>query len=194
MYAMNLFLRCPACAQEGEHEILKESHDLLVRCDACGHVYHTPRERRSAVIQVKAIVSYEKESKVGSIELLDDEECHMGDLLVAEVGDDAVGVEVTGIETGTRRVAKAIASDISTIWTRMVEKVVVKASVHDKRVTLPLYLECEGEDDFVIGEIYTIGSVRFRVNQIKLRDGAVMRKDGWKAWARKIKRVYGTRL
>jgi uncharacterized Zn finger protein len=191
---MNLFLRCPACKQEGEHEILKESHDLLVRCGACGTIYHTPKERKPSVILVKTVVSQEKESRVGSVELLDDEECHIGDLLVAEIGDDIVGVEVTGIEIGMQRKERAKASEITTLWTRMVEKVVVKVSVHDKRVTLPLYHECDGEEDFVIGEVYTMHGIRFRIVQIKLRNGAMMRKDGWKAWARKIKRIYGTRL
>jgi uncharacterized Zn finger protein len=191
---MNPFLRCPACLQEGEHEILKESHDLLVRCMACGHIYHTPVEREPTVIQVKAVISQETESRVGTVELLDDEQCRIGDLLVAEIGEDIAGVEVTGIEVGPRRMKKAKASEISTLWTRMVEKVVVKASVHDKKVTLPLYMECDGEEDFTIGEVRTVQGLRFRIQQIKLRNGSVMRKEGWKAWARKIKRIYGTRL
>jgi uncharacterized Zn finger protein len=191
---MNQFLRCPACMQEGEHEILKESHDLLVRCMACGQIYHTPAPRIPTVIQVKTVISQETESQVGTVELLDDEECRIGDLLVAEIGEDVVGVEITGIEVGPRRMKKAKASEIAALWTRMVEKVVIKVSVHDKRVTHPLYFECDGEEDFVIGEIRTIQGLKFRVQQIKLRNGSVMRKEGWKAWARKIKRVYGTRL
>jgi len=50
------------------------------------------------------------------------------------------------------------------------------------------------EDDFIIGDIYKIDNVRFRVVQMKLRDGALMRKEGWKAYARKIKRVYAIRV
>ena len=188
-------LTCPACGEETDHTVLKESGDLLVQCSVCGQIYHIPKPKEPEVINVKTIVSMEDISKKGTVELIDEEFCAVDDLLVAECDDDALGVEVAAIETknGKRRY-KVKASDIAVLWTRVVEKVVVKFSVNDGRKTIPLYEESEGEDDYIIGEIYNVQGVRFRVNHIKLRKGSMMRKEGWKAYARKIKRIYGSRI
>ncbi|NLZ29568.1 MAG: hypothetical protein GX885_02280, partial [Methanomicrobiales archaeon] len=59
------------------------------------------------------------------------------------------------------------------------------------RTTIPLYQTAEGEDEFVVGEVYTFGGRRIRISHIKLRDGPVIRKEGWKTVARRIKRIYG---
>ena len=50
---------------------------------------------------------------VCGIELLPDDECSLDDHIVAECGDESVGVEVTGIEIGNRRVNRARARDIT---------------------------------------------------------------------------------
>ncbi len=194
MYAMNLLVQCPVCEEEQEHEVLKENGSLLVRCTECGHVHRTERPSRPAVIEVKAVVSRETESRVCSIELLSDEECSEGDLLVAECGDEVMGVEVTGIEAGEKRPMRARADEISTLWTRLIDEVVVRASVHDGRKTIPVYARADGEDEFSVGEVVDFNGIRFRITQIKMREGQVLRKEGWKTVARKIKRMYGVRL
>jgi uncharacterized Zn finger protein len=191
---MNLLVQCPVCDEEQEHEVLKENGSLLVRCMECGHVHRTERPSRPEVIAVKAVVSRETTSQVCSIELLSDEECSEGDLLVAECGDEAMGVEVTGIEVGEKRPARARADEISTLWTRLIDEVVVRASVHDGRKTLPLYAKADGEEEFSVGQVVDFDRIRFTITQIKLREGQVMRKEGWRTFARKIKRIYGVKL
>ncbi|MBN2733951.1 MAG: hypothetical protein JXQ82_03715 [Methanomicrobiaceae archaeon] len=182
---------CPSCNGLREHTILKETSDLLVECKKCHRVHHVEKIKEPAEIEVKTIISIEGESKRGIIELDEDEIVRVGDLLVAETDGDAVGVEVTSIESGDKRLGKASAADIDTLWTRMIDKVILKVSYHDDRKTIPLYLEYEGEDDIVIGDVYHCGNYSFRVTHIKLRNSSMMRKEGWKAYARKIKRVYG---
>jgi uncharacterized Zn finger protein len=91
-------------------------------------------------------------------------------------------------------VNRARAQDVTTLWTRVIEQVIVKISIHDGRQTIPLYRECDGEDTFTVGEICTAQGKRFKISQIKLRDGPLMRKEGWKTVAHRIKRVYGYRL
>jgi uncharacterized Zn finger protein len=54
-------------------------------------------------------------------------------------------------------------------------------------------MECEGEDEFVVGEKYVVDGKRFKLSHIKMRDGPLMRKEGWKTIAHKIKRIYGVR-
>ena len=185
---------CPSCNEDTEHEILKESGSLLVRCLNCGHVHNVSREPEPKEIRVKAIISIERDSMKGTIELLEDERISVGDLLAAETEDgESLGVEVSSIEIDDKRVGNAMAADISTIWARVVDRVILKVSYHDGRDTIPLYVEYGGEDDIVIGETYRSGQYRYKVTHIKLRNGAMMRKEGWKAYARKIKRVYGTK-
>jgi uncharacterized Zn finger protein len=133
-------------------------------------------------------------SMVCGIELAEDDECNVGDHLVAECGEEAFGVEVSSIECGEKRVNRAKAPDITTLWTRTIEQVVVKISIHDGRKTAPVYMECDGEQPFIVGEMYVASGKRFKVSHLKLRDGPLMRKEGWKTVAHRIKRIYGTRL
>jgi uncharacterized Zn finger protein len=191
---MTVTVTCQACKAEGEHDVLAEGRELLVRCGACGFVHRIPAPREPETIHVKAIVSRGAESRICGIELLPDDPCTVGDQLVAECGDEAVGVEVTAIEHGGRRVETSRAADAETVWTRVIENVVVKVSVHDGKRTIPLYLTCDGEEPFAVDEIYSSGKIRFRISHIKLREGQILRKEGWKTVAHKITRIYAYRV
>lgn len=182
---------CPACKEECEHQVLREAAELVVQCSECGRIHRVPKPPEPRILTVKAIVSRETESEVCSVEMLEGEVVTLGDHIVAECGDEAIGVEVTGIEAGEKRVRRAEATEVTTLWTRGIEQVVVRASVHSGRTTIPLYQAAEGEDEFVVGETYTFGGRRIRISHIKLRDGPVIRKEGWKTVARRIKRIYG---
>jgi uncharacterized Zn finger protein len=191
---MFITAHCPECNDETEHEVVAESRDLLVRCTTCGHHQRVPKEREPEALMIKTIVSKEGTSRVCEIELAEDDECSVDDHLVAECGDDAFGVEITAIEAGEKRVQRAKARDITTLWSRTIEQVVVKISIHDGRKTIPVYMECDGEQPFVVNEMYVVSGKRFKVSHLKLRDGPLMRKEGWKTVAHRVKRIYGTRL
>ena len=136
-YSMFVTVHCPQCNDETEHEVVAESRDLLVRCMSCGHHQRIQKEREPPVFLIKPIVSREGTSRVCGIEFAEEDECNAGDHLVAECGDDAFGVEVTAIECGDKRMKQAKAPDITTLWTRAIEQVVVKISIHDGRKTDP---------------------------------------------------------
>jgi uncharacterized Zn finger protein len=191
---MFITAHCPECNDETEHEVVAESRDVLVRCTTCGHHQRVPKEREPQALMIKTIVSKEGTSRVCEIELAEDDECSVDDHLVAECGDDAFGVEITAIESGEKRVQRAKARDITTLWSRTIEQVVVKISIHDGRKTIPVYMECDGEQPFVVNEMYVVSGKRFKVSHLKLRDGPLMRKEGWKTVAHRVKRIYGTRL
>jgi len=191
---MFITVHCPECNEETEHETVTESRDLLVRCTTCGHYQRIKKDTEPRSIMVKTIVSKEGTSLVCGIELDEEDECSVGDHLVAECGDEAFGVEVTSIESGEKRVNRAKAPNITALWTRTIEQVVVKISIHDGRKTAPVYMECDGEQPFVVGEMYVASGKRFKVSHLKLRDGPLMRKEGWKTVAHRIKRIYGCRL
>jgi uncharacterized Zn finger protein len=190
---MEANLRCPGCGAEADQDVLRESHDLLLRCTACGHVHRVPRGVQPEPLRVRAIVSAGTESAPGTIELMPSDVVEVGDLFVAEgEGDEAAGVEISSIEAvGGGRVARARADAIVTLWTRVVEDVVVPISVHRGRETIPLHQRADGEEVFVVGEVYTFGSKKVRISHIKLRDGPVLRKEGWKTVARRVRRIYG---
>ena len=140
---MFITAHCPDCADETEHEVVAESRDQLVRCTTCGHHQRVPKEREPQSLLIKTIISREGTSMVGAIELAEDDECSVEDHLVAECGDDAFGVQVASIElAGDKRVQRAKAKDILTLWTRAIEQVVVKISIHDGRKTIPVYMPC----------------------------------------------------
>lgn len=185
---------CPECKDETEHEVVAESRDLLVRCTTCGHHQRIPKEREPQALLIKTIVSREGTSRVCSIEFSEQDEVNVDDHVVAECGDDAFGVEITSIESGEKRVNRAKAAEITTLWTRTIENVVVKISIHDGRKTIPVYMEVDGEEPFVVGQMYTVSGKRFKISHLKLRDGPLMRKEGWKTVAHRVKRIYGVRL
>jgi len=185
---------CPECADECEHEVIADSRQRLLRCTRCRHVQRQKKEKAPDPVLLKAIVSHEGGSTVCGIEMMPDDECAVEDRLVAECGEEAFGVEVTAVECGQKRVLRARAKDITAVWTRVIDEVVVRFSVHSGRQTIPLYKVCEGEEAFIVGEPYTVKGTRFTISHLKLRDGPLMRKEGWKTVAHRIRRVYGNRL
>ena len=184
---------CPGCGQETEHHVLKEGAELLVECSGCGHI-HRIRFSEPAEIRVKAIVSDRDRSRVCDVDLGEDEEVAVGDHLAALCGDEAAGVEVTAIDSGGKRVQRSPAASVGTLWTRAIERVVVKVSVHRGRTTESLRISCTGEQEFSVGGTATAGKTSFRITHMKLRDGWVVRREGKTAAAREITRVYGYRL
>ena len=190
---MHITLPCPSCGEECEHLLVDESRNPVVRCTICGHTHRgvPPKEKE---IQVRVILSQEGESRVCSVSLEPGEFVALGDFLAAECGEEASGVEVTSIESKGKRVKKARARDVSTLWTRAIDQVVVRASVHKGWVTTPVSVVCEGGEEFYVGESWTFGPIPFRITHVKLRNGKVLRKEGQKAPAREGKRIYGNRI
>ena len=192
---MPIILACPSCGEECEHLLVDDSRNPVVRCTLCGHTHRQvpAKEKEEAEILVRAIVSREGESMVCSVPLGPAERVVVGDFLAAECGGEVYGVEVTSIEAGGKRVKRVKAQGVDTLWTRVIDQVVVRASVHRGRVTKPLSVACEGDEEFFVGEDWTFGTIPFRITHMKLRDGKVLRKEGQKAPARAIKRIYGYR-
>ncbi len=187
---MSYYGQCPSCGEETELEPVPGGKHL-VRCTFCSAVHREPETREPAPREVKTIVSREDRSRVCMIELLEGEEVGVGDHFVAECGEEGVGVEITAIETGGRRVPRIGSERAETLWAREIDRVIVRISVHEGWKTIPLELETVGEEVFEVGEERIAGKKRFRISHIKLRDGAVLRKEGWRTVGAKIKRIYG---
>lgn len=190
---MDITLTCPSCGEECGHVLVDESRNPVVRCTLCGHTHRgvPPKEKE---IPVRVIESEEGESRVCSVSLEPGEIVAIGDFLAAECGEEASGVEVTSIESKGKRVRKARARDVSTLWTRAIDQVVVRASVHQGWVTRAVSVVCDGGEEFSVGESWTFGPLPFRITHMKLRNGKVLRKEGQRAPALAVKRIYGNRL
>ncbi|MGC9435471.1 MAG: HVO_0476 family zinc finger protein [Methanomicrobiales archaeon] len=187
-------LICPTCNERTPHDVLRETDDVLVRCTVCGDVYRVPKKHTPTFQEVPIVVSHHEESVMCVTELGSDECCRVGEMVVAFCHGEPVAVEITGIETDTKRVESACTPDIRTLWSRGVEQVVVRVSIHEGARTRPVHEVRDGEDMIAVGETRYFGGLRARVTRIKLRDGALMKKEGWSAPARKIKRVFADRV
>ena len=186
---------CTTCKEETEQEVLSESRDLIIRCTVCGLTSRRPLPPEPEPVYVKAIVSREGESFVAKAELMKGEVVEVGDYIVAERDDgEGAGVEIMSLEVGDKRVQKAVAEEINTIWSRAIDEVIVRISVHDGYKTIPMYVACEGDDRFTIDEIVSIDRVRARIDHICLRNGMIQRRKGKYEVANRIKRVYAYRL
>lgn len=186
---------CTTCKEETAQEILSESRDLILRCTVCGMTSRRPLPPDPEPVYVRTIVSREDESSVGKAELLTGEEISVGDYIIAEDSEgEGSGVEVTAIEIGDKRVKRALAEEVGTLWARAIDEVIVRFSIHDGKRTLPFFVKCEGDDRFIVDEIVTIDNVRSRIDHICLRNGIVQRRKGKYEIANKIKRVYAYRL
>jgi len=186
---------CATCDEETEHEILSRTQTQVIKCSVCGSVSRIPVPKEPVLLQIKAIGSQEGKSSVCRCEIAEDEEVSVGDYLIAECDDgEGSGVEVMSIESGDKRLDRATGDKITTLWTRVIDQVVVRFSVHDGWHTLPLYVRCEGDEKFVIGDVYSIKGVKARVGHIRMRNGSVTKRKGKFEVASTIKRVYAYRV
>jgi uncharacterized Zn finger protein len=184
-------VECPVCETITEHEILRSDYNLVVQCEECGRVQTLQKPKEPALTYVKTIISRENQSFVCRSEMYCTERVAVGDHIVAECDDgNAFGVEIMSIECGPKRVTTAQADEIDTLWTRSIDEVVVRFSVHKGQKTIPLYLVCEGNARFYVGEQYEINGVKCKIHHIKLRNGTICMRIGKYEPALTIKRVY----
>ncbi|MDD1675296.1 MAG: hypothetical protein LUQ17_01255 [Methanomicrobiales archaeon] len=186
---MNISEWCPVCDEVQELEVLKEGKEVLVECTVCRHIQRI-HDTVVKAIPVKTIVSAGEGSQVCSTDLERDGVYMVGDPIAAECGEELVSAEITGIEREDRRVERAKGYEIRTLWTRAVQEVTVKISVHEGRSTIPLYLRSRGEEEFEVNQEIVIGRRHLRISHIKLRNDRFMRRKGERASAKAIKRIY----
>lgn len=184
---MRTEIYCDTCKEETEHENVREN---LYRCSVCGtHTQLTPEKE----IELKAIFSEEDRTKIGSIKVPESEELVKGDELIVDLeGESRLG-RITAIQLKDGKVVEfAKAKNSSVVWLKEVGEVYVRFSLHKKSVTSPYKILFNGETEFVIGEEIEVEGKRYVIKRIKLIDGRLLKKDGEKAVAKDIKRVYAT--
>ncbi|WP_297979203.1 HVO_0476 family zinc finger protein [uncultured Methanobrevibacter sp.] len=183
---------CPVCGSD-EAVVLKNKvinakskdiRELLLKCDDCGSVYKETITQEKPKPFRLIISEHENTHKI-FIDLFPDEELHVGDYLMSELGK----VKITSLELDDeKRVDKTIARDIRTIWASSEEipaRFGVSIDLHGKVASF----KCETERDFKISvdDIIKIDKYIARVHVIKTEERKTTK--GF-ARAKVIKRVY----
>lgn len=183
---------CPVCGSD-EAVVLKNKvinakskdiRELLLKCDDCGSVYKEKITQEKPKPFRLIISEHENTHKI-FIDLFPDEELHVGDYLMSELGK----VKITSLELDDeKRVDKTIARDIRTIWASSEEipaRFGVSIDLHGKVASF----KCETERDFKISvdDIIKIDKYIARVHVIKTEERKTTK--GF-ARAKVIKRVY----
>ncbi len=180
---------CSFCNAFTEHVTIKSGNECLVRCQICENV-HSIEPERTRLASLGVIISRGDTSRRYQITLPADEVLRKGEeLLVDDDIQDVVVAEITSIETG-RRVDKARADEIKTLWARAVDEVDMKVSVHKGGTTRSVVLRTDGNEVISVGDIRSLDKRRFQVEKIKLRNGRFVRR----AKAKYVLRAWGAQL
>lgn len=180
---------CPSCGEDTDHSIVKSGRENLVLCSNCGTA-HPIQKERERLANVKIIVNRDGISQPYYMNLPAKMELKVGaELLVDDSAKDVVLTEITSLETD-RRVEKAMANSIKTVWARAIDEVVLKVSVYKNGVTRPLNFHAAGGEIFERSQMLEIDGIRFQVTKMKLR------KEGFadQAEAKDILRIWGREL
>ncbi|MCQ1534553.1 hypothetical protein FTO70_02360 [Methanosarcina sp. KYL-1] len=187
-------VECPSCSPKTEvpHEVLKMGQSPVVRCQVCGQV-HAAKIEVPKPVNVKVIVSRRDLSVTCKTELDPEIVLYVDDDII--VDDEETGmvcpVIITSIEAGEKRVQSAIATEISTIWGRAIDEVVVKFSAQSgTEKTEVLEKRVPGDYEFTVGEEEKVGNIPLIINKIKVRDGLFRSRKGDVVLAKYVKRIF----
>ncbi|MGM0372713.1 MAG: HVO_0476 family zinc finger protein [Halobacteriota archaeon] len=196
---------CPSCSPDLEtaHEVLSAGGgQLTVRCTECDHVHKVQPEEEETV-ERQVVVSQDGDSFSTTVSVPAEERVRVGEEFIVETEEAIMQVRITDLETGEEtRVSTADAGDVETFWTRAVDNVSVKVTLHpregDPDDTRSLTAYVPGDFEFTIGERMTLGEDEFEVTDIHVRETAIDRypfqklgDEGDTVEAKDIKRVYG---
>lgn len=180
---------CPSCSTETPHAIIKSGQESLVRCEDCGAV-HSVLKERERLTTLKVIVNKGGTSRPYHIKIPAKEDLCVGEeFLVDDESQDVIMTKITSLETD-RRVGKAAAGEIKTVWARAIDEVDLKVSVYRKGHTRSLKTSTPGDEVFELGVVREIDSIKFKITKIKLRDegfaDTAQAKDIIRVWGREL--------
>ena len=178
---------CDVCKGETPHILINPARNLF-KCEISSSVTELRPEKK---IDLRAIISKDDVSDVGKISAGKSDTFTKGQEIVVETKEGFRLGEITSIELKDgKRVEFARAEDVETIWLRDVGEVKVRISLHKGPVTTPYEIFTSGEVEFQVGEILPIEGRKYKITRIKLIKGGVLKKEGRKAKAKEIRRIY----
>ncbi len=186
-----MYLVCPNCGVESEHEILsfkdtKGGKEYVLRCKNCGYTY-SRTVKDSKMIDLKVIFSEQGKSYIKKYSTFEDDILSVGE----EIRVEGINSLVTAIDSSGRRVQKAAATDIDTLWVKRFDTVIVKISINRGERTLSGEVVAAPDEEFYIGDIVEVNGIHGVVHKIKTMERFVHRGG---ALAREIVRVYAKEI
>ncbi len=191
----SIAVECPVCGEETRHTVIKgklsEKNGAIrfegtVKCTECGSV-HQASIKESAPIRIRTIVSEGEESYRSTISLPPEELLMVGD----EFMHEGIPVRITAIEIKDKRVDRAHASDIETIWLKKFDHVDVRFSINKGDRTVSKKISAEPDEEFIIGDYFMVDRDYVVIHKIKATYGFV---ENGSVLARDIIRVYGKKI
>jgi len=189
METEDMEMECIPCGRVTVHRIVhvqgnpgRGGAELTLRCSECGNTAkHRMKEER--LVPVNYVLSEQGSSRRGTVSLFAEEFVEKGEELY--LGENRS--VVTAIETAAGRRNRAKASEISTLWAKDIERVVVRISVNRGSSTLSLRVSTEPEEEFSVGDIIDTEAGKAVVISMKTARGNAERGS---VQARDIVRVY----
>ena len=184
-------LTCPNCGKIVEQEILssrivKNGVEYLLKCTNCGYTYKKIIEDKR-MVKLKVIWSDRDKSSSKSITMFEDDVIAVGD----EISVSKINSLVTSIDSHGKRVKKAMAKDIDTVWMKRFDRVIIKISVNSGSRTIPLEIPAAPDEEFYVGDMIESNGIRAVIHKIKIRDKFITRGG---AEARDIVRIYAKEI
>ncbi|MCD6383637.1 MAG: hypothetical protein J7L88_04175 [Thermoplasmata archaeon] len=186
----SIILYCPSCAAETPHRILKGrfpraggTFTATVSCEQCGFT-HQEEITIPKDVTLRLNVSFEERTERGEVVFPEDEILRVGEEIYQ--GEHTLLIKALELKDG-RRVKRAQASEIMTVWAVNYDKVPVKVSINRGARTTSHKIYAHPDEDFYIGDIITVGRVRAVIDHIKTERRVVHRGS---VPAREIVRVY----
>lgn len=185
-----IYFDCPDCDEVTAHEVLKgklgkSSLEATIRCEECRRTF-TTIVNLPKILTAKVVVSDGPTSEATSIELESDDLIVLGDEFFL---DDGRRVKITGVDVADgRKVKKAQATEVTTIWVVLFDILNIKVSINDVQNTYARYIEAEPNDEFYVGQTLSFGDMDCLIHSIKVKERMIRRGS---AEARDIVRIYG---
>ncbi len=180
-----LILECPSCG-EGPHRVLHgrasgRTLEAVVRCVACGQTRKATMPVPQS-IDLPVILSAESTSRRSTVAVDPEDTLAVGQELYV----DGERLLITSLESGGVRVRSGRAGDLSTVWTKRFDVVVVKVAVQYGGRTVPHQVKADPDEEFTAGDVMEVRRGKAVVYKIVTTEGRRVRA----APARDIKKVY----
>lgn len=185
-----VYIECTKCREQTAHEVLKgkmgkASLEGTLKCMDCGKTITTtipmPRQIVTRVIVSDGPVSYQSSTVLEEDELLME-----GDEFYLE---DGLRVRIASIENNdNKRVRKARAPKVKTIWAQKFDILNVKVTVNDGTKSYSRRIPALPDDEYAIGQLLSLEDMDCFIHAIKTRDRLINRGT---TEARNVVRIYG---
>lgn len=187
-----VYLYCESCEEETPHRIIKgmigpemeDSFDGTVQCHQCSLIHQAHIDVEKA-IEVPTIISSGSSSQKTAVEFYPKEVVRVTDEILWEDHN----LLVTSIEVGDKRVKKAEASKISSLWVKVFDSIDLNVSIVEGANTKSERINAAPEEEFEVGDLLEFGKTKVVITKMKVTYRTINR-EGKPVEARDIKRIY----